>query len=211
MTSGADVFVVVAARTCHEAAGADPLGGLAHRLGSVRRTADGALVLPAEDKPHGVRRCGEAFAMLPDRVRSGTWLGVAWSGRDVASAEEEARHVAALALFTGKAAGVHRVEDVLVEYAAARNPAVAHRLSAMAGRLVGDLTLHATLRAVISADGDLARASADLGVDRGVLDHRLRRIEQLSGHRPTNPRGLGLLATALAVRETLTGYGITRR
>jgi hypothetical protein len=214
MAAGTDVracpYVVVAAHTRHDEARVDAIGYLAARLGPVRRTAGGALALPAQDKSHGVRRCAEAHAELPGRIRSATWFGVAWPVPDLPSAEQEARQIAALALVTGKAAGVHTVADVAVEYAATRNPAVADRLAAVARRVAGDPGLHAALRAVISADGDLDRASADLALDRGALDHRLRLIEQLSGHRPTSPLGLGLLATALAVSETLKGDGIAR-
>ncbi|WP_374192733.1 helix-turn-helix domain-containing protein [Streptomyces sp. MBT62] len=60
-----------------------------------------------------------------------------------------------------------------------------------------------TLKALIAADGNRARAASELIIHRSTIDYRLQRIEQLTGHSPTTICGMRTLCTALAARALL--------
>ncbi|MEU1620165.1 helix-turn-helix domain-containing protein [Streptomyces sp. NPDC008238] len=95
--------------------------------------------------------------------------------------------------------GVYRLDDVLVEYAAAQTPDIAQRLVGMVQPVLDDRVLRETLRAVISADGDPDLACELLTLRRKFFDRRLRRVEELTGRRVDGPRDLQVLRTAVAV------------
>ncbi|MER6010546.1 helix-turn-helix domain-containing protein [Streptomyces bluensis] len=80
----------------------------------------------------------------------------------------------------------------------ASNLEVSRRLTALIEPVVSRPELLRTLHALIAADGNHARAAADLVIHRSIIDYRLRRIEALTGHSPVRVRGLQTLCTALA-------------
>ena len=87
------------------------------------------------------------------------------------------------------------------------------RAAARAGRVpargpVAELRRHdrehatafvATLRAWLEAQGDLADAAQRLGVHPNTVRYRLRRVADVTGYAPTDPRGAHTLRIALAL------------
>ncbi|MFI1035472.1 PucR family transcriptional regulator [Streptomyces sp. NPDC020951] len=140
------------------------------------------------------------------------WISVAWRpyeqlARGVREAEDVLRLVCALK----RPPGVHRLDDVAVEHAVASCPEVSRHLAALIEPVVTRPELLQTLEALITADGNRARAAAELIIHRSTIDYRLRRIEELTGHSPTRVRGLHTLHTALAARTLIRKVEPVRR
>ncbi|ANZ42346.1 hypothetical protein BBK82_46955 [Lentzea guizhouensis] len=150
----------------------------------------GCLVLPCEQEPAALAKT------LHGKAGGEVWMGVARARRhDVAPARATAEDV--LRVATGRAPGVYELRNVLADFAVLRQPHVARRLSRMIEPVVAQPSLVSALRAFIAHDGNRAAAARDLDVHRSTLDHRLRQVERLTGCRPTSPRALLTLSTAL--------------
>ncbi|GAA3795891.1 PucR family transcriptional regulator [Streptomyces phyllanthi] len=167
------------------------------------RGGRGTVLAPAGDWQQALRLARRIRADLGDAV----WISVTWRpyeelARGVREAEDVLRVVCAL----GRRPGVHQLDDVAVEFAVASNPEVSRRLIALIEPVVTRPELLRTLEALIAADGNRARAAADLIIHRSTIDYRLGRIEALTGHSPTRIHGLQTLCTALAA-HTLAGAG----
>jgi DNA-binding PucR family transcriptional regulator len=80
-------------------------------------------------------------------------------------------------------------------------------LAALIEPVAGRPELLETLKALITADGNRARAASELIIHRSTIDYRLRRIEELTGHSPTSVSGMRTLCTALAARALLRLHG----
>lgn len=100
-------------------------------------------------------------------------------------------------------ARVYQLGDVAVKCAVASSPAVSRCLAALIEPVVTRPELLETLKALIAADGNRARAASELIIHRSTIDYRLQRIEQLTGHSPTSVSGMRTLCTALAARALL--------
>jgi DNA-binding PucR family transcriptional regulator len=123
----------------------------------------------------------------------------------VARAGDDAVQVLRLVTGLGRAPGLYRLDDVLLEAAlsgAARGPAA--RLSSILAPLEGAADLLATLEAYLAADADRRRTAASLNIHPNTLDYRLRRIGELTGRSPATARGLQVLGAALTVRRVTT-------
>lgn len=190
-----------------------------HSAAVVLVAAEGAhVLLPAADQDEAVAVARTVREDLPGDV----WIAVHWQGprpgaRAVpdgfglpaiggtgpAGPQENGLSVADGICATVRAlAGppdVYVLDDVLVEFGAARTPAVAERLVRMIEPLHEHPVLLETLTALVAADGVRHRACVRLGVHRNTLDRRLQRIGRLTGQRPEGLRGLSTLRAALAV------------
>ncbi|GAA3665838.1 PucR-like helix-turn-helix protein [Lentzea atacamensis] len=178
--------------------------GVAEVLAAVRDNADvlvldgtrgGYLLLPcAQDQHAGLAR------ELHDRVGGEVWMAVAWAPRrDLASARATAADV--LRIANGRAPGVYELRHVLADFAVLRQPHVSERLARMIEPVVAQQHLLDALRAFISEDGNRAAAARRLDIHRSTLDHRLRLVERLTGHRPASPRALLTLSVALTAHS----------
>ncbi|WP_329347780.1 helix-turn-helix domain-containing protein [Streptomyces sp. NBC_01261] len=113
------------------------------------------------------------------------------------SAVREAEDVLRLVRALKRPPGVHRREDAPVEYVVARCPEVSRHLAALIEPVATRPELLQTPQALIAAEGNRARAAAELMVHRSTIDYRLRRMGELTGHSPTRVSGLHILGTAL--------------
>jgi hypothetical protein len=178
--------------------------GVAGVLAAVRDNGDvlvlddargGYLLLPcAQDQHAGL--AGE----LHDRVGGEVWMAVAWAPRrGLASARAMAADV--LRIAAGRAPGVYELRHVLADFAVLRRSHVAERLARLIEPVVAQQPLLDALRAFISEDGNRAAAARRLDIHRSTLDHRLRLVERLTGHRPASPRALLTLSVALTAHS----------
>lgn len=178
----------------------------------VRLSAGRGFVLaPAGDEQHAVRLARRIREELGD----GAWVSAAWrTSDDVMGGLREADDVLRIVSVLRRPPGVHRLDDVAVEYAVASNPEVSRRLVALIEPVLNRPELLRTLEVLIGADGNRARAAGELIIHRSTIDYRLGRIEALTGHSPVRVRGLQTLATALAAHaltrpRTTGGTGST--
>jgi hypothetical protein len=170
------------------------LGGVA-----VTRGNGGYVLVPEAGPGRGPELAAKLRAAVP-----AAWVVPHWARTaGVPAAAVTAGDVVALAAGSGAPAGVHRLEDFAVEYAALRHPSIEAELRRLAEPVLDGAGLAETLRAFVKADGNRTRAAAELIVHRSTLDYRLRRIAQLTGYDPVKPAGLQVLAIALtAARAT---------
>ncbi|MBA2807659.1 helix-turn-helix domain-containing protein [Streptomyces sp. KM273126] len=155
----------------------------------------GHVLAPAGDRQQALRLARRMRAELGDAV----WISVTWRPfQELAGGVREAEDVLRIVCALGRRPGVHQLDDVAVEFAVVSNPEVSRRLTALIEPVVSRPELLRTLEALIAADGNRARAAADLVIHRSTIDYRLGRIEALTGHSPVRVRGLQTLCTALA-------------
>jgi DNA-binding protein Fis len=166
-------------------------------------TGEGGFVLvPTSDEASAVELCREVSQELGGEL----WLGVCWRGsQEICAARYEASSVLALARGGRRPPGVYRVEDVFMEYAVMQDPAVLASFFTLITPVLRQDLLRTTLEVFIDANGNRSRAASELNIHRSTLDHRLSRIEQLTGCQPTGARGVQTLATALATYNALHG------
>lgn len=188
----------------HRTGSGDELGALldnSFRTGgalSVVTGDRGYVLLPADDEQQAADLCHQAHRLLDGEV----WFAMAWRSRaEVSAGRQEATSV--LALARGRAPGVYRIEDVLVEYAVMQDASATGCLVTMITPILRQEALHTTLEVFIAANGNRSKAANLLQIHRSTLDYRLSRIEQLTGCQPTSARGVQMLATALATYNAL--------
>ena len=206
----ADAYAVVAV---HRDAGDDDLetaldhafwscGG--HGALSSVTGEDGFVLVPTSDEASATELCREVCRRLGGEL----WLGVSWRrSQEIGAARQEAGSVLALARGGRRPPGAYRVEDVFVEYAVLQDPAVQASFFALITPVLRQDSLRTTLEVFIDANGNRSKAAGELNIHRSTLDHRLGRVEQLTGCQPTGARGLQTLATALTTYRALHGGG----
>lgn len=104
--------------------------------------------------------------------------------------------------------GVVPISDFYLELLVRRSPRLADDLR---GRVLGPLAsypeLVETLRVLMEHDMDRTVAAQKLYVHRNTMSHRLRRIQELTGRRLSNPRDLALLYLAGMPRDSRGAVG----
>lgn len=204
----ADAYAVVAV---HRSAGDDDLASAldhafrscgGHDVLSSVTGEDGFVLVPTGDEASAVELCREVRRRLGGEL----WLGVSWrDSREICAARREAGSVLALARGGRRPPGVYQVADVFVEYAVLQDSTVLASFFALITPVLRQDLLRTTLEAFIDANGNRSRTASELNIHRSTLDHRLSRIEQLTGCQPTGARGVQMLATALATYNALHG------
>ncbi len=144
-------------------------------------------------------QAGKPAAKLQAAVGRPLWIAQTWApAAEVPEARRTVADVVSLAVASDAPAGIHRLEDFVVEYAALREPPIRAELTRIIAPVVENPVLVTTLKTFLKADGNRTRAADHLIVHRSTLDYRLSRIERVTGHQPTKPRGMQVLAVALA-------------
>ncbi|HET6707160.1 PucR family transcriptional regulator [Amycolatopsis sp.] len=156
--------------------------------------AGGFALLPAGDEARAAQLARRAHAALPGRV----WMSVSWRPRgEVVWGRQEAGKVLSLALAADHEPGVYLLEDLLVEFAVAREPTVSDNLVRIIEPLRQQPALLETLKVLVATDGNRSQAAERLIIHRSTLDYRIQRIEQLTGLHPGSVRGINVLSAAL--------------
>jgi hypothetical protein len=120
---------------------------------------------------------------------------------DVPSAARTATDVVRVARACGRPAGLHRMDDVLLEYHLSRRDASSHRITALLAPLDDRPELVTTLRVYLELAQDRRGTAHRLGVHPNTVDNRLTRIGDLTGLDLTSPRGHSLALAALLLRD----------
>ncbi|MEV6447222.1 helix-turn-helix domain-containing protein [Amycolatopsis sp. NPDC051716] len=150
------------------------------------RLSDGHAVLDAAGRAAGVTVLAAAETAAPAEVR------------EVAAQTGEVLDV--LRWF-GRAPGLYRLDDVLVEYQLTRPGAARDRLAAALDPLEAHPELVETLDAYLALDTNRRRTAAQLHVHPNTVDYRLRRVRDLTGIDPLHPAGLPRIIAASAARR----------
>ncbi|WP_345142765.1 helix-turn-helix domain-containing protein, partial [Streptomyces mexicanus] len=120
----------------------------------------------------------------------------------IAAAARTAAEVLRIARACGRPAGLHRLDDVLLEYQLSRPGESSARIRALLDGAADRPDLLGTVRAHL-AQGRSRRATAHpLGVHPNTVDNRLARFTALTGLDPTTDRGAALTLAALLLRDT---------
>ena len=88
-------------------------------------------------------------------------------------------------------------DELLVELAVARQPAIRRRLAELLGPLQRGTDLQRTLEVLFDCGLDRQRTTAALHIHRRSLTYRIQRIRELTGLDPTTAHGIQLLRAAV--------------
>lgn len=160
----------------------------------LRRDGAGVALVPDVDPERTRKVVGGLASCLP----SAGWIAVAHRPVDqVAEGYREALDTLQLLEAGRRPGGTYRITDVLVEYAATREPVIAERLAALIRPLREHPVLWESLLAVIDAEHNRNQAARRLFVHRSTLDYRMRRIGEITGVDPGTAWGVQQLTIAL--------------
>ncbi|CAM5571561.1 helix-turn-helix domain-containing protein [Streptomyces viridifaciens] len=177
-------------------------------LGRLAPTAAGrALSLPDEQGGHILLPLGTPHADLVRHLSTGlprpaiAGAALAATPQDVPAAAEQARRIAAIA----RTPGVHRLQDVLLDYHLAGSKDSAAELSALLDPLDRHAGLVETVAAFLDCDLDRRRTAQALNVHPNTVDNRLARAAQLTGLDPHTTHGVQHFGAALTLRRLAEG------
>lgn len=166
--------------------------------------ADGGHVIAPRrpDDTDGVRACEELTVRLRqvcgDDVRVAAVTAA--TPRDVPAAARTATDIVRVARACGRPAGVHRMDDVLLEYHLSRHDESSDRIAALLDPLGDRPELIETLRVHIEHRHERRGTAHRLGLHPNTVDNRLARITELTGLDIASPRGNALALAALLLR-----------
>lgn len=123
---------------------------------------------------------------------------VAAAPSGVAAAARLAEEIRAVAAAFDRGPGLHRLEDVLLEYQLTRPTPARERLAALLAPLQARPELLETLRTHLACSLHRRDTAARLRVHPNTVDYRLRRIAELTGLDPGRPADLPRIHAALA-------------
>ncbi|MFF9035832.1 PucR family transcriptional regulator [Streptomyces sp. NPDC014892] len=124
---------------------------------------------------------------------------------DVPRAAHLTSEVVRVAAACGVRPGIHRLEDVLLEYHLSRPSEGSARIVAMLDPLDDRPELVATLRTHLEQRQDRRATAHLLNLHPNSVDNRLARIQDLTGLDLADPRDVALTLAALLLRDADTG------
>ncbi|MER5545286.1 helix-turn-helix domain-containing protein [Streptomyces sp. NPDC002589] len=148
---------------------------------------------------------------IPELLREPAGAGVrlaaagATAAGDIPRAARLAREVVRIAAACGREPGLHRLDDVLLEYHLSRPSAGSDRIAALLDPLAGRPELVETLRTHLEQHQDRRATARRLSLHPNSVDHRLARVQELTGLDLADPRNTALVLAALLLRETDAG------
>ncbi|WP_030059025.1 MULTISPECIES: PucR family transcriptional regulator [Streptomyces] len=119
---------------------------------------------------------------------------------DVPDAAALAYEVLDVARAFGRPPGLHRLDDVLLEYQLTRPSRARARLAALLEPLADTGELLTTLRTHLAGGLNRRHTASALHLHPNTVDYRLRRIAVLTGLDPTHPADVLRITAALAAR-----------
>lgn len=128
-------------------------------------------------------------------------VAVAAQPEQIGAAARTAGEILRLVCALGRAPGIYRLDDVLLEYHLTRRDESADRLSTLLDPLAERPDLLHTVRVFLEEEYDRRRTAHRLGLHPNTVDNRLARVTELTGLNPATPRGVALLMTTLALRD----------
>lgn len=118
-----------------------------------------------------------------------------------ADADRTAADILAIVRALGRAPGVYRLADVLLEYHLSRPGRGRTALAALLDPVYARPELALTLRTYVAQHQDRRATAGILGVHRNTVDNRISRAGALIGADVTSPQGYALALAALTARE----------
>ncbi|CAN3984366.1 PucR family transcriptional regulator [Kitasatospora purpeofusca] len=177
-------------------------------------TATGGVVLvPLEHDPEAVpEQVWERLAETLRRVARAAGVTVRAGGSasvpaEVPAAAALAAEVLEVALAVGRPPGLHRLDDLLVEYQLSRPSRARSRLAALLAPLDDAGELLTTLRVHLAGGLSRRHTAQVLHLHPNTVDYRLRRIAVRTGLDPTRPADLPRITAALAARDAERAAG----
>ncbi|MCZ1005841.1 helix-turn-helix domain-containing protein [Streptomyces lydicus] len=154
--------------------------------------------------PGGTDPTPPALAGLLDEV-CGPGVRLAAVPAETAAGIPEAARTAArivrVARACGHPAGLHRLDDVLLEYQLSRPSAGSDRIAALLAPVAGRPELIETLRTHLEQARDRRATARLLTLHPNTVDNRLARFSTLTGLDLSTPRGAALALAALLLRD----------
>ncbi|MEG3627616.1 PucR family transcriptional regulator [Streptomyces poriticola] len=147
--------------------------------------------------------CEELCAQLRQICGDGVRLAAvpADTPRDVPTAARTAADLVRLARSCGREAGVHRMEDFLLEFHLSRRNEASDRIAALLAPITDRPELLDTLRTHLEHRQDRRGSARLLGIHPNTLDNRLAKITELTGLDIATPRGASLALAALLLHD----------
>ncbi|MGW1894620.1 PucR family transcriptional regulator [Streptomyces sp. NPDC002004] len=173
--------------------------------------AFGTEVAALLDKGHGravVPAADDAPDDLAQRLGTATGAPVAVACvrtgdlADIPEAARTATEILRVARACGLPPGLHRMEDVLLEFHLSRPGPSSRSIAALLDPVADRPELLETLRTHLGTGQDRRATAAALGLHPNTVDNRLTRITERTGVDPASPRGSALAIAALLLRET---------
>ncbi|MGW2547755.1 PucR family transcriptional regulator, partial [Kitasatospora sp. NPDC001574] len=115
--------------------------------------------------------------------------------------EQLGDEVLQVARTVGRPPGLHRLDDLLLEYQLSRPSHARGRLAALLAPLEDGGELLATLRVHLSGGLNRRHTAQVLHLHPNTVDYRLRRIAVLTGLDPARPAHLPRITAAIAARD----------
>ncbi|MGW1788186.1 PucR family transcriptional regulator [Streptomyces tubercidicus] len=172
--------------------------------------ADGrALSLPNDQGGHILLPLATPHADLVRQLSTGlsrpvvAGAALAATPADVPAAAEQAHRISAVA----RTPGVHRLQDVLLDYHLAGSKDSATELAALLDPLDAHTGLIEAVATFLDCDLDRRRTAQALNVHPNTVDNRLARAAQLTGLDPHTTHGVQLFGAALTLRRLAEGSG----
>lgn len=148
---------------------------------------------PPEDLPHRLSKACD----LPVRVAVVDAAGP----EAVPAAARTAAEILRITRACGLPPGLHRMEDVLLEYHLSRRNESSHLISALLDPVADRPELLETLRIHLGHQQERRATAAALGLHPNTVDNRLAKIGERTGIDLSTPRGTALAIAALLLRE----------
>ncbi|WAL93219.1 PucR family transcriptional regulator [Streptomyces sp. Je 1-369] len=153
-----------------------------------------------------IRGCGEVPARLLEALREAAGSEIRLACARARSAEHipaigcQVAEVVRVARACGHPPGLHRLDDVLLEYHLSRPSDASDRIAALLAPLDGRPELVQTLRIHLGQRQDRRATARVLSLHPNSVDNRLTRIHELTGLDLGSPRDTALALAALSVR-----------
>ncbi|MFE0628696.1 PucR family transcriptional regulator [Streptomyces sp. NPDC058864] len=120
---------------------------------------------------------------------------------DIPGAARTASEVLRVARAGGLPPGVHRLDDVLLEYHLSRRDESSERIAALLDPIADRQDLVETLRTYLGSRQERRSTARQLGLHPNTVDNRLARISELTGLDLAAPHGTALALAALLLRD----------
>ncbi|MGX1761167.1 PucR family transcriptional regulator [Streptomyces lydicus] len=123
------------------------------------------------------------------------------TGAGIPEAARTAARIVRVARACGHPAGLHRLDDVLLEYQLSRPSAGSDRIAALLDPVAGRPELIETLRTHLEQARDRRATARLLTLHPNTVDNRLARFSTMTGLDLSTPRGAALALAALLLRD----------
>ncbi|MFF2045186.1 PucR family transcriptional regulator [Kitasatospora sp. NPDC058170] len=174
---------------------------------STLSSSGGLVLVPLDHRPDAVpdaewRRLADTVDRTARAAGVPVLAGASAAGpAGVAVAAGLAFEVLEVARAFGRPPGLHRLDDVLVEYQLTRPSHARSRLASLLEPLEDGGELLATLRTHLAGGLNRRHTAGALHLHPNTVDYRLRRIAALTGLDPARPADLLRITAAIAARD----------